>query len=187
MLLVLFYLLIFVLVNNTSALPEPVHNLTGWPLECYGAQLVRVKPTNLKDCREMAVGIVSLPPWGRPWTFSNEPGHKADRHIPIGIKHGSCHLRIVPIEDGAKVSDAFTARYLAHQIYRTINECVIPWPHLGGEGEIGPKKVLGLTLSGPLGPTSVDTADELTITRSNEPGQYDILLVNASQKSTSQS
>lgn len=187
MLLVLFYTLIFVLVNNTRALPEPVHNLTDWPLECYGAQLVQVKPTNLKDCREMAVGIVSLPPWGRPWTFSNEPGHKADRHIPIGIKHRSCYLRIVPVEDTAKVSDTFTPRYLAHQIYRTINECVIPWPHLGGEGEIGPKKVLALTLSGPLDRGSVDSGDELTITQINTQGNYDILLANASQKSTSQS
>lgn len=170
MLLFFFYILILTLVSNTKALPEPVSNLTDWPLKCYEEHFIRVKPTNLKDCREMAVGIVSLPPWDRPWTFSNVPGNKADRHIPIGIKHGSCHLRIVPIVEDAQVSDAFTARYFAHQIYRTINQCIIPSPHLGGEGEIGPKKVLALTLSGPLEPRSAETDEELTMTQGNKPG-----------------
>lgn len=169
MLITLSHILNFVLMSSTNALPEPARNLTNYPLECYGAHLTEIEPTNLEDCRELAVGIVSLPPWGRPWTFSNEPGTQFDRHIPIGIKHRSCHLRVIPVDEDALVTDTFTPRYLAHQIYRTINQCVLPWPHLGGEGEIGPKKILALTLSGPLDTGTVKSVDELTITQTNKP------------------
>ena len=190
MILSLFYLLSFALAINCRPSLGPVSNVTDHPLFCYGKEITQLEPTNMEDCRELATIIMSLPPWGRPWVFSSIPNTKADKKLPMGLKAGSCHLRIIPVDLGAQVTDAFTARHLAHQMHRTINQCVAPSPHLGGEGEIGPKKILAITLSGPFAYANVDWGDELT---NNQGGQrseledYGIFSTYPPQNSSSQS
>lgn len=177
--------LISALVLNTNPSFGQVSNLTDFPLECYDP-FTPIKPTSLEDCRELATGIMSLPPWGRPWVLSSVPGVKADKTIPLGIKHKSCHIRIIPIDDGAKVTDAFTARYFVHQLHKAINLCVTPWPHLGGEGEIGPKKVLALTVSGPFADKD-DDSNDLVFAQESTPGDIETFPFRPPKNSTSQS
>lgn len=141
----------FALAINTKPIAIQSTNLTGFPLDCYEPQFDMMKAPDPRECRELADAIMSFRPWGRPWILStlNDP-IKVDYKLPLGWKAGSCELRIVPINEDTKavVTDTFSARYLAHQVHRWTNECVLPWPHLGGEGEIGSKKVLGMTISG---------------------------------------
>ena len=163
----------------------PATNLTDYPLECYG-QRALLKPTTIEDCREIAEGIMALHPWGRPWVFSNVPSVKADKPIPLGIKSGSCRIRLMPIKEKSQVTDSWTARYFAHQIHRAINECVTPPPHLGGEGDIGPKKIIALTVSGAFTDES-PLSSELTIARNSTPGNSAIFLSDQPGNLSSQS
>ena len=181
---ILFTHLLFALVIHAGPFMGLDSNLTDFPLECYTAEVRQLKPTTWDDCREIAMGIMSLRPWGRPWVLSNVPGVEHDYDIPLGIKHGSCSLRVVPLKRGKKLTEKFTARYFAHQVYRTINKCVIPWPHMGGEGEIGPKKALGLTLSGPF-TDQVEPSEELTITQGRPPEIIEVPLVRLPNSSIS--
>ena len=183
-LIILFADLLFALVIHAAPFMGLESNLTDFPLECYTAQVRQLKPTTLEDCRELAIGIMSLQPRGRPWVLSNVPGVERDYKIPLGLRHGSCHLRVVTLEHGKKLTEKFTARYFAHQVYKTINKCVIPWPHMGGEGEVGPKKELGLTISGPFA-DKVEPSEELTITQGRPPEIIEVPLVRLPNSSIS--
>ena len=178
---------VFALVIDLSPSLGLAGNLTDYILECYDPYLPRLNPTNVQDCRVIANGIMSLLPHGRPWVLNTKPGPKVDYLLPLGLMHRSCQVRVVPLEPDSQAGDTFTARYFAHQVNKAINKCVIPWPHRGGEGEIGPKKVLGLLVSGILDPTDVDMSNKLVITQGHTPGTTKVSQVHLSTNFTSQS
>lgn len=60
----------------------------------------------------------------------------------------SCKVRLLPLSIGPHINDSFTPRYLSHQINRMTQKCVQPPPHIGGEGGIGSKDVIGLAVAG---------------------------------------
>lgn len=68
----------------------------------------------------------------------------------------TCKVRLVPLAYGPHVMDSFTPRYLSHQINRLAQMCIIPGPHLGGEGGIGGKDFVGLAVGGVIGPKVVN-------------------------------
>lgn len=102
----------------------------------------------MEDCRQIAQGVMSLPPHGRPWVLSTEAGPGVDYQIPVLYKANSCEVRIVPRDKHDPRSESLTARYLAHEINRLINSCVAPLPHLGGRSCVGRKDLLGMIVSG---------------------------------------
>ena len=72
--------------------------------------------------------------------------------LPMAMGVDTCKVRLLPLSYGPDVMDSFTPRYLSHQINRLAQMCIIPGPHLGGEGGIGGKDFVGLAVGGIIGP-----------------------------------
>jgi len=140
------------LVIDLGTSLEAASNLTDLPMHCFPPVFKDPHPTNFEDCRDVASFFMSLKPYGRPWVFSTKRDKDVDFVIPLGRRSGSCEVRVLPVEEHDDFKETFTARYFVHQIYRIINQCVIPGPHRGGASEIGPKRALALIVSGPLAP-----------------------------------
>lgn len=160
-LLTLLTLPLSALVIDLGASLEAAGNLTDLPMHCFPADFHDPQTTNYADCRDVASFFMALGPYGRPWVFSTKKDKDVDFVIPLGRRSGSCEVRILPVEEHAEFKETFTARYFVHQMYRIINKCVIPAPHLGGAGEIGPKKDIAITISGPLAPLGGTLSGEL--------------------------
>ena len=138
-------------------------NLTNIPWRCWSGPNPRLTTTNLEDCRIIAVGIQSMKPHGRPLNFGTEGIRGNDYLVPFALSARTCKLTLLPLSTEAPVQDAFTARYFAHTINRMVQECVIPYPHLGGEGPIGKKGVLGFAIAGLVKPAPPGAIDQLAI------------------------
>ena len=82
----------------------------------------------------------------------------------------TCKVRLLPLSFGPHVVDSFTSRYLSHQINRLAQMCIIPGPHLGGEGGIGEKDVIGLAVGGLIGPKTITVNGPLVIEQGLELG-----------------
>ena len=70
----------------------------------------------------------------------------------MALTAGSCKIRLLPLNPAPFLSDKFTLRYLAHSINRMALQCIEHGPHNGGEGEVGPKGVIGLVVGGTIKP-----------------------------------
>ena len=160
--LVLAWLLAAVEGSLESRSSKP-HDLQGllWRCQPPGPD---IQPTNWHDCYRLAEAVFDIAPPGTRLTFSTRSGLGVDYHIPATFTYGSCFALIRPIEEHAQAEDYLLPRYLARTIYKMAHKCVIPFPHLGGLGEIGSNKVLALALLGPRPrPTeSIDLSSNLT-------------------------
>lgn len=130
-------------------------NITGpltWQCWTHGAS--RIQPAFWEDCKGIAEGIMALEPHGRPWILGTENAPEVDYVIPMTLTRDSCKIRILPLplRTGPHVQDSFTARYLSHQVHRMNQMCVVPPPHIGGEGGIGSKDVIALAVAGLIAP-----------------------------------
>lgn len=121
---------------------------------CWTHSASRIKPADWEDCRGIAEGILALEPHGRPWILGTRDVPEVDYVIPMSLTRDSCKIRILPlpIRTGPHVQDTFTARYLSHQVHRMNQMCVLPPPHIGGEGGIGSKDVIALAVAGLIAP-----------------------------------
>jgi len=146
--LALFSLPLSALVIDLDASLEAGGNLTNFPMLCFPPDFKDLHPTNYADCRDVASFFMSHKPWGRPWVFGTKKDKNVDFVVPLGRRSGNCEVRILPSQEHIDFRETITARYFVHQIYRIINQCIIPEPHQGGASEIGPKEVLVLTVSG---------------------------------------
>lgn len=173
----------------TTALLQSSQNLTLPPLpphipwQCWGTDLPRLTPTTWEDCLKVAQGMNSLQPEDRPYvtgtpiTFGTADIPSNDFVIPMALSSGSCKVRLMPLREktGEDVTDSMTPRYLAHMIGRMAQMCVVPEPHLGGQGAVGGKGVLALVVAGILKPRRGAAADRRVLiqqggTREDEDG-----------------
>jgi hypothetical protein len=184
-LLALLTLPLSALVIDLGASLEAAGNLTDLPMHCFPADLKDPHPTNYEDCRDVASFFMSLGPYGRPWVFSTKRDKDVDFVIPLGRRSGSCEVRILPVDAHTEFKETLTARYFVHQMYRIINKCVIPVPHLGGASEIGPKKYLAITISGPLSPFGGRLSDDLISGQGRTPDVVDVFQIGRPTNSTS--
>ena len=121
---------------------------------CWTHAASRIKPADWEDCRGIAEGILALEPHGRPWILGTRDVPEVDYVIPMSLTRDSCKIRILPLplRTGPHVHDTFTARYLSHQVHRMNQMCVVPPPHIGGEGGIGGNDVIALAVAGLIEP-----------------------------------
>lgn len=173
------------LVIDLGASLEAAGNLTDLPMHCFPPHFREPDPTNYEDCRDIATFFMSLGPYGRPWVFSTIRDKDVDFVIPLGRRSGSCEVRILPVEEHAKFKESFTARHFVHQMYRIINKCVTPAPHLGGASEIGPNRHVAITISGPLAPLGDTLSGDLISGQGRTSGVVDMVQVERPNNSTS--
>ena len=137
-------------LDEASVLSNANISATEW--SCWTKTLPRLKLPLYRDCRSVAAGIQTLPPHGRPLVFGTEDVPGIDYLLPMSLATGTCKIRILPLSIGPHVNDTFTPRYLSHAINRMAIKCIIPPPHIGGEGPIGQKQVIALVVAGLVGP-----------------------------------
>lgn len=193
-----FHLLVFSLLNlltlplsalvvDLGASLEAASNLTNLPMHCFPDDFREPHPTNIEDCREVASFFMSHEPYGRPWVFSTKKAKDVDFVIPLGRRSGSCEVRILAVDGYSEFKETFTARYFVHQMYRIINKCVVPAPHRGGASEIGPKKYLAITISGPIDPYGGSLSGDLVSGQGRTPGVVEVFRIGRPTNSTSPS
>ena len=107
-----------------------------------------MNPTNLEDCFRLAKAIQDMAPPGLKLLFSTRHGPNIDYHIPITFTYDSCSVIIGPLSEHEDAEDMFYARYLSRTIRAMATKCVVPWPHLGGFGELGSEKALAFAVLG---------------------------------------
>lgn len=153
--------LFFSLVTSATPLSPPISidseilpstNLTSYPWRCWTMPSPRVNPTTARDCRLVAEEVQKLSPHNRPLVFGMNDNPSIDFVLPMSLTTESCQIRLLPLNAAPYLSDKFSLRYLAHTINRMAQQCVVPWPHEGGEGAIGPKEVIGLMVGGTIRP-----------------------------------
>ena len=144
--------------------PPPAHDLQALPWTCQETQHPGMNPTNWRDCLGLANALYNIAPPRRKIVFSTEDALDVDYHVPISFTHESCSASILPINDHAPARDTFYSRYLTIMVETMAQRCVIPAPHLGGQGEIGKKKLFALVLLGlPIPATkALDSSSNLT-------------------------
>ena len=125
---------------------------TELPWQCWDPNIPRLVPAGFDDCRRLAEAIQLLRPEHRPYHVGDPitwgTQDEADFGIPLAISVGTCRVGLLPLSSELPVTDTFTSRYLAHALNRMSQQCVNPAPHFGGEGSIGPKQVVALTVTG---------------------------------------
>lgn len=141
----------------------PTSNFTSLEWQCWTESSRRLTPAFYHDCRAVAEGFQGLPPRGQPLVFGTLNTDEVDYRIPMSLTFSTCSVRILPLSTGPHVIDTFTHRYLSHAINRLGQQCVIPAPHLGGEGGIGKKGVIGLVVAGLLKPRESFASNRLVI------------------------
>ena len=149
------------MVNEASMLSKA--NLTTIEWSCWTKTLPRLELPLYRDCRAVAEGIQTLPPYGRPLVFGTEDVDGIDYLLPLSLSTGTCKIRILPLSLGLHVNDTFTHRFLSHAINRMAMKCIMPPPHIGGEGPIGKKQVLALVVAGLVRPRDIAAKDRLVI------------------------
>ena len=148
-------------MNEASILSKA--NLTTFEWSCWSKTLPRLELPLYRDCQTVAEGIQTLRPYGRPLVFGTEDIPGTDYLLPISLSTGTCKIRILPLSLGPHVNDSFTTRYLSHAINRMALKCVMPPPHIGGEGPIGKKQVLALVVAGLIRPRESGASNRLFI------------------------
>ena len=145
------------------------------PLEwqCWNQRRSRIRPALWEDCRAVAEGLHSFGPPGRPWIFGTEDVPGVDFVLPMAMGVDTCKVRLLPLSMGPDINDTFTPRYLSHQINRLARMCVVPGPHLGGEGGIGGKDVIGLAVGGIIAPKTTTMNGPLVIEQGLSLGALD--------------
>lgn len=152
---------------------------TCWPEE------PRIIPPVVEDCRKLAESIQTLRPVGRPYTtggpiyFGTDDVPGADFLLPLSISKKTCKVRLQNFTWPNHVIESFTPRFLAHATNRMATRCLIPPPHVGGEGGIGPKEAVALVVSGFIKPLSATgLGDHLVIEQRavHDSLEYEILL-----------
>ena len=138
-------------------------NSTSLDWLCWTENMPRLTPANYEDCRSVAEGIQTLPPSGRPLVFGTERIYGIDYLLPMSVSTRTCKVRLLPLSTGPHINDSFTPRYLSHAVNRMSQQCVFPAPHLGGEGDIGKKKIIGLVVAGFLKPKESSASNRLVI------------------------
>lgn len=151
----LFFLVIttassLLLPNLTTTLTSPANpSFPEW--RCYPTNapfpLVKVK---LADCRQLVRDIANLDRafHGQKWVFGTADAPGVERVIPQIFSRKTCVANVIDTESGEAAYDSFTLRYLSQKIARMTDLCVAPSPQLGGEGLIGGKGVLAVTVTG---------------------------------------
>ena len=140
---------------NTAAGVSPTNLSEHLEWHCWTQRRSRILPAVWEDCRAVAEGLYSFGPSGRPWVFGTENKPGVDFVLPMAMGVDTCKVRLLPLSIGPHVIDSFTSRYLSHQINRLTQMCIVPGPHLGGEGGIGEKDVIGLAVGGIIGPKTI--------------------------------
>lgn len=146
---------------DTALLP-PV-NLTSYPWRCWQDPHPRVNPTTAPDCRLVAERVQRLSQDKGPLTFGTNNNPSIDFVLPMALTVVSCKIRLLPLNSVPFLSDKFTLRYLAHSINRMALQCIEHWPHNGGEGEVGPKGVIGLVVGGTIKPKDLVVPGRIVI------------------------
>ena len=139
---------------NTAVSPTNLSEHLDW--SCWNQRKSRIKPALWEDCRAIAEGLHKFGPPGRPWVFGTENKPGFDFVLPMVMGVDTCKVRLLPLSIGPHVQDSFTPRYLSHQINRLAQMCIVPGPHLGGEGGIGGKDVIGLAVGGIISPRTIN-------------------------------
>lgn len=148
-------------LNEASMLSKA--NLTTVEWSCWTKTLPRLELPLYRDCQAVAEGIQTLPPYGRPLVFGTEDIPGIDYLLPLSLSTGTCKIRILPLSLGRHVNDTFTPRYLSHAINKMAMKCIMPPPHIGGEGPIGKKQVLALVVAGLVRPRDIGAKYRLVI------------------------
>lgn len=182
-------------VGNVTSISSPslttVAPWTCWPI------LSRIIPPAQGDCRKLADSIQILKPTGRPYMNGapiyfgpyDVPG--VDFRLPMKVTWKTCMVRLQNLTSSKHDIESFTPRFLSHAIHRMVSKCLISPPHVGGEGGIGPKRVVALVMSGLVQPLrKLDLGNHLVIEQRAVDGslEHDILVqdlaahTSASQK-----
>ena len=146
--------------TDTGVSPTNLSEHIEWT--CWTQRKSRIKPALWEDCRAIAEGLHTFGPPGRPWVFGTEDKPGVDFVLPMAMGVDSCKVRLLPLSRGPHIQDSFTPRYLSHQINRLALMCIVPGPHLGGEGSIG-KDVIGLAVGGIISPKTITINGPLVI------------------------
>lgn len=160
-------------------------NLTAHPWH-FWRPTPRIIPAVFEDCRAAAEGIQTLRPASRPYRtgepiiFGTEDIPGNDFLIPMAIIARTCKVRLMPLSTGPHFSDSFTPRQLAHAVGRMNQKCIMPAPHLGGEGGIGTRGVIALVVAGMIKPHQTRLIDQLIVEQgATLEAEYDILTTNS--------
>ena len=127
-------------------------------------------PALYEDCRAVAEGLHTFGPKGRPWVVGTEDVRGVDFVLPMALGVDTCKVRLLPLSTGPPVRESFTPRYLSHQINRLAQMCIMPSPHLGGEGGIGVKDVIGLAVGGLIAPKTITVNGPLVLEQGSSLG-----------------
>ncbi len=149
--------------NSIDSQILPPTNLTSYPWRCWTVPDPRINPTTARDCRLVAEKVQKLSPYHQPPAFGTNDDPSIDFLLPMTLTAESCEIRLLALGQAPYLSDRFTLRYLGHTINRMAQQCVVPWPHQGGEGAIGPKEVIGLAVGGILRPKGLVEPGRLVI------------------------
>ena len=114
----------------------------------------------------------TLPPSGRPLVFGTEDVAGVDYLLPMSLSTGTCKARIVPLSLGPDIKETLTPRYVAHNVNRMALKCVIPPPHIGGEGGIGSKGVIALAVGGQVKPRNSGLEGKILVEQGVSLGLY---------------
>ena len=146
--------LLSVCASSPLSLEEPPLStparMFDFPWRCLEGHEPQTSPVTWADCWDLSEEVRKLGPHRYKMRFDTRDRPETDFPVPVVFTVRSCHATIFPIgQRGEPVFDRFTASYLSTSILNMAVRCVRPAPHLGGQGEIGEKKVLGLVVHGP--------------------------------------
>ena len=143
------------LQRNTSHQHDLTHplstNLTSlssyW--HCYGEQ-PRLNQPDLRHCTRVLAGIRHLNLPQRPLLFSRS--ETADFVLPVRFSYQTCTV-MIDVEDREEEAEDFLSRwYLINQIEALEDRCIVQPPFLGGEGKLGWRGKLRMSITGPIDP-----------------------------------
>ncbi|CAF9915278.1 MAG: hypothetical protein HETSPECPRED_002348 [Heterodermia speciosa] len=114
-------------------------------ISCWGGgPRSKLRPTTFKACRAVIKWLGSHDKEQGPITFSRRPG--VGYRVPDQWLSGNCVVSIDMHSDDDV--DTLSFREIAVEAYTIALGCVISPPHLGGDGHVGPKGVMNVTILG---------------------------------------
>ena len=146
-----------------SSTPEPKAPPEPWEhvrVACYiqplppEAHVQRLRPDECEAARALIlVGDKTYAPMD--FTHDEKTGYP----VPVVWRHGHCQIILHAIPVGSsKAEDTFSFALVAHVASRIITKCLLETPfQIGGEAELGPKKIFEVVVAGLLG-ASNDTS-----------------------------